>query len=401
MPEDRGDPDAILTELRRMHADDPACDDNKRRGPLMPADPDYESLGDFLFQAHAPFFWANALSSAAFPSLKKFESEVLSIMIDLLGGDDRVVGNLTTGAAESIQMAVKTARQSARKNRPEIKSPQMVLPVSAHPAFLQAAHYFGIKHIRVPLNDNFTVDPGAMDAVINDNTIFIGASAPTTPHGIMDPIGEIGSIALKKNIHFHVDAGAAGLVLPIARRNGYDFENFDFCVPGVSSLSLDLNLYGFAPGSTGVVLYRNKEIRKHQFFVYADWPGGVYGSPTMTGSRAGGPLAATWAAFQHLAESGYADIIGRVLGAVESLKNAIKEQPDWHMPGNSVGPILALHVIKSGVAESETLFIKTEAIFKKAGLAPRRLRNPDCLQVMVTPAMATAMQQSLEILKQY
>ncbi len=37
-----------------------------------------------------------------------------------------------------------------------------------------------------------------------------------------------------------------------------------------------------------VVLYRNSDYRKYQYFAYSHWPGGLMGSPSMAGTRPGG-----------------------------------------------------------------------------------------------------------------
>ncbi len=69
------------------------------------------------------------------------------------------------------------------------------------------------------------------------------------------------------------------------------FADFDFSVPGVSSMSLDTHKYGYALKGTSVVLYRNRALRQSQYFCYADWTGGMYTTPTIAGSRSGGLIA--------------------------------------------------------------------------------------------------------------
>ncbi|KAH9308706.1 hypothetical protein KI387_036617, partial [Taxus chinensis] len=94
---------------------------------------------------------------------------------------------------------------------------------------------------------------------------LIVGSAPGFPHGIVDPIEELGDLALHFDICFHVDLCLGGFVLPFARKLGYPVPPFDFTVQGVSSISVDIHKYGLGPKGTSVVLYRNHEIRKHQF----------------------------------------------------------------------------------------------------------------------------------------
>ena len=102
-------------------------------------------------EAYDLFFAENGLNPTAFPSLRKFETDVVAMVASLLGSDGTIVGNMTSGGTESILMAVKAARDYGRKFRPEISAPEMILPVTAHPAFDKAAHYFDVHVVRSPI----------------------------------------------------------------------------------------------------------------------------------------------------------------------------------------------------------------------------------------------------------
>src|SRR5512139_4013518 len=102
-----------------------------------------DEVSDVLKEAYHLYFSENGLNPTAFPSLKKFETEVVSMVASLLHGDAEVVGNMTTGGTESLLMAVKTARDYAHGVR-KISQPEIVLPMSAHPAFEKAAEYFDV-----------------------------------------------------------------------------------------------------------------------------------------------------------------------------------------------------------------------------------------------------------------
>ena len=109
-----------------------------------------DQVTELLKEAYAMFFSENGLNPMAFPSLKTFEAEAVAIAAGLLGGDEDTAGSMTSGGTESILMAVKTAREWARAKEPAITAPEMVLPVTAHPAFQKAAHYFGVKPVQYP-----------------------------------------------------------------------------------------------------------------------------------------------------------------------------------------------------------------------------------------------------------
>jgi glutamate/tyrosine decarboxylase-like PLP-dependent enzyme len=270
----------------------------------------------------------------AFPSLVKMETEVVSMVISMSGGDDETVGNLTSGGTESIFMALKAARDWARQNHPQITAPEMVVPVSAHPAWNKAAHYLGIKINMTPVEYAFRADVRALKDAINKNTIILGATAVTYPHGMVDPIEEIAALAQSKNLWLHVDACLGGLMLPFLKRLGYDLPAYDFSVPGVTSLSADIHKYAYTPKGVSCVMYRNRDFRKFQIFAYADWSGGVYATPCLAGGRPGGNLASAWAVFHYLGEEGFLALARKAKSATEKLIEGISAIPQLYVLGN-------------------------------------------------------------------
>jgi tyrosine decarboxylase MnfA len=286
-----------------------------------------EEIDDLLKEAYTMFFAENGLNPTAFPSLRKFETEVIALTASLLGGDENVVGTMTSGGTESVLMAVKTARDWARQHQPEIHEPDIVLPVTAHPAFDKAGQYFGVRVIHTPVRDDLRADVEALRAAITPNTILIVGSAPAFPHGVVDPISELAEIAREHNLLFHVDACVGGFMLPFASKLGYPVPDFDFRVPGVTSMSADLHKFGYAAKPASLVLYRTPELRRHQFFVYTDWPGGIYPSTAITGTRPGGPVAAAWALMNYLGEEGYLHITDVVMKTTRKIQEGINAIP--------------------------------------------------------------------------
>lgn len=301
-----------------------------------------EEAGELIKEAYNLFFSENALNPTAFPSLRRFETKVVAMSAALLGGDGDVVGNMTSGGTESILMAVKTARDWARANRPANRVPEIVLPVTAHPAFEKAAHYFDIKPVRTPVGPDFRADVAAAGQAITPNTILMVGSAPAYPHGVVDPIAELAQIAREKNVLFHVDACVGGFMLPFVRRLGYPVPDFDFQVPGVTSISADLHKYGYAAKGASIILYKNKALRRHQLFAYTDWPGGIYASPTMAGTRPGGAIAAAWAIMHYLGQEGYLAIADKVMKTVVRLKEGIQAIDGIHVLGEPEMSLLAI-----------------------------------------------------------
>lgn len=273
----------------------------------------------FLNAAHAEYASANLLNPMAFQSLKKMEADVVRMTANMLNAPAEAVGTMSSGGTESILLAVKAARERARKKKLLSGAPEMVVPQTIHPAFDKAAHYFGVKIRRVRLGADFRVDVKALKRAVNRHTILIAASAPQYAHGVVDPIAEIGAFAAKRGVPFHVDACFGGFILPWLEALGHPVPVFDFRVPGVTSMSADIHKYGYAAKGASVVMYRSMDYLKHQFFIEADSPLGIYASPTILGTRPGGPIAAAWATLMSMGQDGYLALAERTLFAKEQL----------------------------------------------------------------------------------
>jgi glutamate/tyrosine decarboxylase-like PLP-dependent enzyme len=285
-----------------------------------------DEIDDLLKEAFTMFFSENGLNPTAFPSLSKFENEVVAMAASLLGGDEHVAGSMTSGGTESLMMAVKSARDWARSEW-AIKNPEILLPSTAHPALDKAGEYLGVHMVRVPVREDFRLDVQAMREAITGQTIMLVGSAPSYPHGVVDPIQELGSLALERSLLLHVDACVGGFMLPFARKLGYPVPPFDFSVPGVTSISADLHKYAYAAKPASVILYRTHELRRHQMFVSTEWPGGIYPSLGMAGSRAGGPIAAAWALLNYLGEDGYLRITAETMQTARHIQEGINAIP--------------------------------------------------------------------------
>lgn len=297
---------------------------------------------DFVNRVYALHSQSNPLHADLWPSATKFEAEVVAMTASMLGAqeanagkpvDEHICGSLSSGGTESIMLAMKTYRDWAHATK-GITRPEMVAPSSAHPAFDKAAHYFGIKMVRVPVAADHRADVAATRKAINRNTIVLIGSAPGFPHGVIDPIEELSELARQRGIGFHTDACLGGFVLPFAKKLGYPVPLFDFRLPGVTSMSADTHKFGYAAKGTSVVLYRGTGLREHQYFTATEWPGGIYFSPTFSGSRPGGLIAAAWATLVTMGEQGYLDATRRILETADTLKRGIRAIPGLHVLGD-------------------------------------------------------------------
>ncbi len=264
--------------------------------------------------ALAQYGATNGLDPTVFPSLRTLENDLVGWAARLLNGPT-AVGTVTSGGTESVLLAVQAARDAGRLPSPAsspgaspgpVSSPTMVIPSTAHAAFHKAAHYFGVRAIVVDVDPTtFTPDPADMAAAIDDNTVLVVASAPSYAHGVVDPVREIAAVAADRGIRCHVDACIGGWILPYLRLGGIEIPDFDFAVPGVTSISVDLHKYAYTPKGASILLHRDPTLRRSQFFASAAWPGYTMLNSTMQSTKSGAPLAAAWAVIHHIGDEGY------------------------------------------------------------------------------------------------
>lgn len=311
LPERGQDRAALLDALDAMKAGD--ADWRGGRVPLyvFGAGEDVAEIGKAAFNA---FFTENALGrNRAFASLKRLEEEVLGMGLDLFHAPEGAAGIMTGGGTESVLLAVKSARDVARARRGGRFAANIVMPVSAHPAFDKAALLMDIEVRRLPVGPDLRADPAAMDAACDADTILLVGSAPSFPYGVVDDIPALGEVAARRGITLHVDACVGGWIANFARELGEEFPPFDFAVPAVASLSADLHKFGFCPKPASTVFFRDAARAAAAGFDMDVWPNGRFATNTFVGTRPGGAVAAAWAVLNFLGRDGYRDITRRLL----------------------------------------------------------------------------------------
>jgi len=301
LPEHGQPPVDVLATLERYQRDDVRWREGRAFTLAYVAG---GQVGNVADEAHRLYSGSNGLNTNAFPSLQRIQADLVSTFVDWFHGDSDAAGFVTSGGTESLLLAVKAARERGLAER-GVRSPNVVLPTTAHAAFEKACHYFGVESRRVAVRGDWTADPSAMAAACDDDTVLLVASAPQYPQGVIDPVGEVAAIAAQLDVNCHVDACMGGVTLPSLERLGYSVPLWDFRVSGVTSISVDLHKYGYATKGAGVLLHRNKFLRADQTFITDNWLGGTYGSSGILGTKSGGPVAAAWAVLHHLGDDGY------------------------------------------------------------------------------------------------
>lgn len=320
----------VIAEMETASAQDADWRAARTWSLVYHADREVEAI---VQAAYTRFMATNGLSPVAFPSLGRFESEVIAGVGTLLGAPEGAAGSMTSGGTESLLLALKAARDWAAVHRRDRGEFEFLLPETAHPALYKAGHYLGVKPVPVPVGPDFRADAAAARKLATPRTILVVGSAPAFPHGVVDPIGELAALAAERGILCHVDASVGGMMLPFLERLGRRIPPWDFRVPGVTSISTDLHKYGYAAKGASAILYRSRELRRFQFFVQPGWPGGMYASPTLAGTRPGGAIAAAWAVLRLLGEDGYLRLARTASEAARRLMEGICAIPGLFILG--------------------------------------------------------------------
>ncbi|NDG83636.1 MAG: aminotransferase class V-fold PLP-dependent enzyme [Proteobacteria bacterium] len=368
--------DQVLAEIRTLsELEAPKWREGFVSGGIYHGDESHISLLNEVYALHSQ---SNPLHSDLFPSATKFEAEIVSMVAGFLGRGESapdVCGTVTSGGTESILVAMKTYRDRARRLR-GIRKPEIVAPVTAHAAFDKAAEYFGMKLVHVPVGADFRVDVREVRKAVGRRTVAIVGSAPAFPHGAIDPIAELSEIAQELGAGLHVDACLGGFILPFAEKLGVPVPSFDFRLKGVTSMSVDTHKYGYAAKGTSVVLYRDPELRREQFFTITDWPGGLYFSPTLSGSRPGALSAACWAAMMSIGEAGYLNATREILSAGKAIKEGIRGIPGLKVLGDPLWVV--------AFASDEVDIYEVMDQMTNRGWSLNGLHRPNCVHIAVT-----------------
>ena len=332
LPEEGTAKEVVLGELAAMSAaENPTWEGGQCSGTMYCGDHDHY---DYLNEAFSHFSYVNSLQRDMCPSSTKFEAEVIAMTLDLLGAaaltETTPAGLVTSGGSGSIAHAVLAYRE----HRPTSGRPNMIKPETAHPAFSKAGHLFGVEMRIAPVDPATTlVDLDWVADHVDENTVALIGSACNYGYGTVDPIGDLGALALDRGIGLHVDGCLGGFILPFGRELGYDIAPFDFSVPGVTSISADTHKYGYALKGTSVLCFADKALRNDQYFYLTDWSGGKYCSPGMDGSRSAGLLAATWAAMVHLGRSGYRRYAEQIFATSATMQAAVRSHDSLRIMG--------------------------------------------------------------------
>ncbi|WP_286931112.1 MULTISPECIES: pyridoxal phosphate-dependent decarboxylase family protein [Aeromicrobium] len=383
-------PDQILAELAARRQGDLPTHGGRTLAYVY--DSGLEEADEVARQAIAMYAATNGLDPTAFPSLLSMESDLVGFARSALHGGDEVVGTVTSGGTESILLAVQTARDAAGVERPAL-----VVPTTIHAAFAKAAHYFGVELVTVPVGPGHRADVAAMAATIDrlgDRVVLVAASTPSYAHGVIDPVEDLAAVTRERGLRFHVDACIGGWILPWTP----DAPAWDFAVPGVTSISVDLHKYAYTPKGVSLLLHADAALRRPQFFAHADWPGYTMLNSTTQSTKSGGPLAAAWAVVQLIGDDGYRDLVRRTLDGTRRLAEGIEAIDHLHLVER---PDTSLVVV--GTDDAVDVFTISDLMLDRGWFVQPQMRfgdEPANLHLTISAATAASVPEFLEALRE-
>jgi glutamate/tyrosine decarboxylase-like PLP-dependent enzyme len=330
----------VLAELDGLRRSDPDVHGGRLFGLVYPSGrTDIEQL---IHAVYERYLFSNALNPLRFAAQAEMEREVITMAGELVHRrpTEHHGGAMTSGGTESILMSMLVSRERARATG--VERPQILAPLSAHPAYAKAAHYFDMDFVTIPLDESFRADVAEARKLIGERTCVVVASAYSYPHGVMDPVEELAALAQEYGAGCHVDACIGGFVLPFMEMLGRDVPRWDFRVEGVTQISMDVHKYGYVPKGASVILHRDDDWLWHQTFFYDRWGSGLYATPAIAGARAAAPIVAAWAVMQYLGVEGYKEIVSDLLATVAHVREGIEAIGGVEIVGDPIGPLLAL-----------------------------------------------------------
>lgn len=338
-----------------------------------------DELASISAKAMKKFMFANPLHPDLFPAVRQMESDIVSMTADLFNGPQTACGTLTTGGTESLIMAMHTYREWGRKVR-GITRPEIVASETVHVGVDKAAHYLGMTLVHIPVDPKtFKVDMDKLRREVNSNTVCIIGSAPNFANGIIDPIEELAEVARMWKIGLHVDCCLGGFVVPFMEAAGFPLRPFDFRVEGVTSISCDPHKYGNTTKGVSVILYLNYEWRHFQYYTCATWTGGLYATPTMTGSKSGAISVAAWTVLNHIGREGYIEFTKKIVHATRYIAEEAAKVPHIRVLGQPTVNVVA-------VASDLNIYAIADSMRREANWNLACLQFPSSFHICITSA---------------
>lgn len=216
------------------------------------------ALADYLAAVtneYAGLFYAS-------PGAVTIENEILNWMKSIFGFPQDSAGSLTSGGSIANLIALTAARDHHRIKSGRIEKSIVYLSPQTHHCINKALKIIGLEDVILrysALDGNSRIDVNKLDQQINRdkaeglNPFLIIATAGTTDTGAVDPLLEIGAIARRNDLWYHIDAAYGGFFI-LTEQKKEMFRGIEMA----DSLVTDPHKGLFIPYGTGAVLVKMK-----------------------------------------------------------------------------------------------------------------------------------------------
>ena len=307
------------------------------------------------------------------------EEELVDEIGELFNGK-KIIGTFTTGGSESNLIAMRIAK----KLRPDISFPEVVVPCSAHVSFDKAADLLGIKLRKAKLKDNYELDIDHFTSLINNNTCGVVGIAGTTSLGLIDPIEEIGKRIEDKEIFFHIDAAFGGFVLPFLKELNYNTPAWDFSVNSVDSITADPHKMGLGIIPSGGFFLKDSSILHKTGFEIPYLAGGNFKHFHIVGTRSGGAVIAFWVILKSLGFNGFKNIVKKCMDNTQYLTKRLNEIKGLKLATNPIMNIVRI------TTENHESICRIDEELRKRNWMVGKFEDFNLIRVVIMPHVQKA-----------
>lgn len=287
---------------------------------------DDKSLNFACAKSSEYFGYANLLHPDVYCSSRHCESELIRLCLSKFNANGQNYCGVTTySSTESNILAIR-----AYKNITGISKPELVVSEVCGSEYKKLELLLDVKLLLVPVDSEGKMKIKELKKIIakrRRKIVAVVCQYPNVTFGIPDDVTEISQICLENNLYCHVDAtygGFIGAFRNSAILNSSKNKSFDFKLPGVTSLTADLSKYGMAPIGVSFLGYKSRELRKNQYFSYPKFLGGLYASPTLSGSKTAAFIISSYIIFLNKGFGSFESQATKISKLVEKIVTSLK-----------------------------------------------------------------------------
>jgi len=189
-------------------------------------------------------------------------------------------------------------------------------------------------------------------------------------------------------VPFHVDACLGGFITQYDAHLKISFED------NIQSISVDPHKYGLTPKGSSILLWKDRSMKKHQYFIAEDWTGGLYASVSLPGSRVGSQIATTWATLLYNGNYKYSEMSSKIKNSTIDFSEQLREVDNFQVIGWPNVNVVAFYNNKYSIGQ-------LSKYLKRQNWNINILQNPICLHICITPKNIQYIDLLLSALKNF